>query len=116
MLNFLSQVEQNKRKTIQAVAALAEAGVITQWPLKMKYEDQEKPVAGLHRIDEAKLNSLEDEQFLKIRKAGALPIAYAQLLSMENIRMFEKLAKAQEGTAASDAGSFLGDDDVISFQ
>jgi hypothetical protein len=118
IMDFLSQVEQNKRKTIQAVDVLADAGIITQLPLKMRHKDREKPVAGLYRIDEAKLNSLDDEQFNKLRKAGALPIAYGQLLSMENIQVFEKLAKAQEGAAAKspDVGSFLGDDDVISFQ
>jgi hypothetical protein len=118
ILNFLSQIENNKRITIQAVAALAEAGVITEWPLKIKHGDQEKPVTGLYRIDEAKLNSLEDEQFTKLRKAGSLPIAYAQLLSMGNIQVFEKLAKAQRQAAVKtpDVGSFLGDDDVISFQ
>ncbi|MCA1785084.1 MAG: SapC family protein [Desulfobacteraceae bacterium] len=118
IFNFLSQIEKNKVQTARAVAALTDAGVITQWPLKIKHGDQEKPVTGLYRIDEAKLNSLDDEQFLKIRKAGALPIAYAQLLSMGNVQVFEKLAKAQEQAAVKtpDAGSFLGDDDVISFQ
>ena len=112
ILNFLNQVEQNK-------AATNVAGVITEWPLKIKDGDQEKPVTALYRIDEAKLNSLADEQFLKIRKAGALPIAYAQLLSMGNIQIFEKLAKVQEQSVVKtpDFGSFLlGDDDVISFQ
>jgi hypothetical protein len=118
VLNFLSQIEKNKIQTVRAVASLADAGVITEWPLKIKHGDQEKPVNGLYQIDEAKLNSLEDERFLKIRKAGALPIAYAQLPSMGNIQVFEKLAKAQEKLKGndSDAGSFLADDDVISFQ
>jgi len=118
IFNFLSQIEKNKIQTVRAVAVLAEAGVLTQWPLKIKQGDQEKPVTGLYRIDEAKLNSLDDEQFLKIRKAGALPTAYAQLLSMGNVQVFEKLAKVQQQAAGKtpDAGSFLGDDDVISFQ
>jgi hypothetical protein len=118
IMNFLNQVEQNKAATNLAVAALADAGVITEWPLKIKQGDQEKPVTGLYRIDEEKLNALDDAQFLKIRKAGALPIAYAQLLSMGNIQVFLKLAKAHEQAAVQtpDVGSFLGDDDVISFQ
>ncbi|MCA1793975.1 MAG: SapC family protein [Desulfobacteraceae bacterium] len=118
ILNFLNQVEQNRAATSVAVAALADAEVLTEWPLKIKDQDQEKPVTGLFQIDEAKLNFLEDEQFIKLRKSGSLPIAYAQLLSMGNIQVFEKLAKAQEQAAAQtpDVGSFLGDDDVISFQ
>jgi hypothetical protein len=118
ILNFLSQIEKNKIMTDRAVSALAEADVITDWSLKIQDGEQEKPVTGLYRIDEAKLNSLEDERFLKLRKTGGIPIAYAQLLSMGNIQVFEKLAKAQEQAASKtpDAGSFLADDDVISFQ
>jgi hypothetical protein len=120
IMDFLNQVEQNRALTNVSVAALAEAGVITEWPLKIKQGDQEKPVTGLYRIDEAKLNSLEDEQFLKIRKAGALPIAYAQLLSMNNIQMFNQLANVQaqmsQAQKLPDIKPMLGDDDMISFQ
>jgi hypothetical protein len=117
VMNFLNQVEQNRAATNRAVASLAEAGVITQWPLKIKDGDQEKPVTGLYRIEEARLNSLEDETFLKIRKAGALPIAYAQLLSMGNIQMFNQLAKAREQVKGNDPEIYpiLGNDDMISF-
>lgn len=118
ILNFLNQVEQNRAATNLAVAVLADAGIITEWPLKIKQGDQEKPVTGLFQIDEAKLNSLDDEQFLKLRKAGSLPLAYAQLLSMGNSQVFEKLVKVQQQAVAKtrDIGSFLGDDDIISFQ
>jgi hypothetical protein len=123
VMNFLNQVEQSRAATILEAASLAEADIITEWPLKIQDGDQEKSVTGLYRIDEAKLNTLEDETFLKIRKAGALPIAYAQLLSMGNIQIFEKLAKAQEQmnqaqmkTKTPDIQAILGDDDIISFQ
>jgi hypothetical protein len=120
ILNFLSQIEQNRAVTNQAVNALAEAGIITKWQLKIKDGDQEKPITGLYRVDEAKLNTLADESFLKLRKAGSLPIAYGQLLSMGNIQIFEKLStmhQARAGAAAEppDFNTFLGNDDVISF-
>ena len=117
IMNFLNQVEQNRAATHLAVASLAEAGVIMEWPLKIQDKDQEKPVTGLYRIDETKLNSLEDEKFLKIRRAGALPIAYAQLFSMGNIQNFAQLAKAQEQMKEKtpDIKPILGDDDMISF-
>jgi hypothetical protein len=123
ILNFLNQVEQNRAVTNVSVKALEEAGLITEWPLKIKDGDQEKPVTGLFRIDEAKLNALDDEGFLKIRKAGGLPIAYAQLLSMNNIQTLVQLAKARAQMAqarktsqAPDTGPAFGDDDMISFQ
>lgn len=121
VLNFLNQMEQNKTATNVAVAALADAGVITQWPLKIRQGDQEKPVTGLYRVDEAKLNSLDDGQFTKLRKAGSLPVAYAQLFSMGNISIFEKLAQIREKTQPKkdnmpdDMPNMLAGDDMISF-
>ncbi len=37
-------------------------------------------------IDENKLKGLDDEKFIELRKTGALPLIYAQLLSMGNWR------------------------------
>ncbi len=117
IMNFLNQVEQNRAATNLAVASLAEAGVVMEWPLKIQDKDQEKPVTGLYRIDETKFNALADETFLKVRKAGALPIAYAQLFSMGNIQNFAQLAKAQGQMKEKkqDIKPILGDDDMISF-
>jgi hypothetical protein len=91
--------------------------------LTIRDGDQEKPVTGLFRIDEARLNALDDEGFLKLRKAGGLSIAYAQLLSMNNIQMLAQLAEARAQMSqarktpqASDIGPAFGDDDMISFQ
>ncbi len=90
VLNFLQQIEQNRTVTDLAVAALQEAGCIAEWRLK------DTKVTGLYRTDEAGLNSLNDQAFLKLRKAGGLPIAYAQLFSMANIGVFDNLIKIRE--------------------
>jgi hypothetical protein len=123
ILNFLNQVEQNRTATNLAVASLAEAGVLTEWTLKIKDGDQEKTVTGLYRIDESKLNALEDEPFLKTRKAGALPIAYAQLLSMGNMQNLAQLAKVREQMAQAqrkekdpDIPTIFGGSDMFSFE
>jgi hypothetical protein len=68
-----------------AVSALAGAGLITEWSLKAKVGGEEKNITGLYRVDEEKLNTIDDETFLDLRKSRSLPIAYAQLLSMGNI-------------------------------
>ena len=57
------------------------------------------PVHGLFRLNEAALNALDDAAFLKIRKAGALPLAYLQLLSMDQMPVFERLNLAQKQLA-----------------
>jgi hypothetical protein len=113
IMNFLSQIEQNRAMTHQSVSALADAKVIEEWPLKIQYNDQKTPVSGLYRVDDAKLNALPDDRFLKLRRTGSLIIAYGQLMSMGNIRVFEKLAplhQAEENRAAGNP-----DDDLLSF-
>ena len=96
VLNLLNELERNRRATDIAVAALAGAGVIQPWPIKLKTEQGEQPApVGLYRVDEVALNALTDEAFLKLRKASALPIAYVQMLSMGQLSMFEHLARIQ---------------------
>ena len=95
ILNFLHQVEQNRTATDLAVAGLAEAGLMAPWPLTVSVDNQPRTVNGLCRVDEAKLNELDDESFLKLRKSGALPLAYMQLLSMGRVAVFQQLDQLQ---------------------
>ena len=54
----------------------------------------EREIGGLYRIDEKRLNELPAEEFEEIRKAGALPLIYSQLLSMQHLPILGKLAEA----------------------
>ena len=49
------------------MAALAQAGVIRPWQIKLKTDQGEQAISGLHRIDEAALRALPDDVFLKLR-------------------------------------------------
>lgn len=95
VIDFLTGIERSRKDTVAAVAALAEAGAITPWQIKRKTQQGEHAVEGLHRIDEAVLGTLSDEFFLKLRKASALPVAYAQLLSMGQLGIFDWLARVR---------------------
>ncbi len=86
VLDFLTKVEQNRTLTQGLVNALIEADVLELWKLK--------GVDNIFRMDRAKLNRLDGETFLSVRKS--LPIAYAQLFSMANIGMFEMLEKMRD--------------------
>lgn len=122
MLDFLGKLEAHKAATERAVAALADAELIVPWPIDVETPGGRKAVGGLHRIDEARLNALEDAAFLQLRTSGALAIAYAQLLSIGQLSVFQtlgelqaRLAKAQAKQQAAFAQSFaaLPSDDVI---
>jgi hypothetical protein len=93
VLEALTALERNRAPTELAVAALAQAGVIRPWQIRLKTEQGEHPVTGLHRVDEAALRALPDAVFLKLRETAALPIAYAQMLSVGQLGVFEHLAR-----------------------
>lgn len=103
VLDMLSQFEQSRLGTAAAVATLAAEGVIAPWKIKVQDGDKERIIGGLHRVDEVVLGGVSDEAFLRLRKAGALPIAYAQLLSMGQIAVFGQLAdiRRRVGQAAT---------------
>jgi hypothetical protein len=122
VLTFLTHQERSRTVTRERVADLAAAGLIQEWPLTVRINDREKKVLGLHRIDEAKLNALETGPFLDVRRA--LPIAYAQMLSMGHVMELEKMAQQyqmapQQQQMEDKTPDFLaafGDDDMISFE
>lgn len=103
VLDFLSQLEANRVVTGRAVVALSSAGVLTPWLLQVGSAESPKTVTGLQRIDEARLNALNDQSFLALRSAGTLAIAYAQMLSIGQISIFETLSKLQANISESHA-------------
>ena len=113
ILNFLAEVEGSRAATQVAVNALADADLITPWALNLKQGEEVVPVKGLFQVNDAALNKLDDEDFLAVRKAGGLPVAYAQLLSMNQLAVLERLGKLQgqileQQAAKSEATNLTG--------
>lgn len=124
-LNFLAQTEQNRISTQLALNAVVAAGLMQPWPITVQSGDQQVPVNGLFRIDEARLNELSDEAFLKLRAASAMPLIYAQLLSIGQLGLLDRLVAVQRDLALQhqqltqplgNLGGFtLGDDGDLKF-
>jgi hypothetical protein len=93
VLRLLEAVERNRHATSLAVQALAQAGVIVSWEIKIREGDKDVPVKGFHRIDEGALAGLDDAAFLKLRAAAALPLAYGQLISMHQLATLARLVE-----------------------
>ncbi|MDP1607472.1 MAG: SapC family protein [Rhodocyclaceae bacterium] len=93
VLNFLSQVANNRAATERLCDLLQQHQIIQPWPIKVQSETGEYAVAGLYRIDEAALNQLPAEAFIELRDNGALVLAYCQLLSMQHLPMLGNLAQ-----------------------
>lgn len=100
VLDFLGQVQSNRALTLRVCAVLAEHHLIQPWPIAVQSEDGERRLEGLYRIDEAALNALPTEAFATLRQAGALPVAYCQLLSMQHLQTLGKLADAHASAKA----------------
>jgi hypothetical protein len=119
MLNFLNSVEAARAVTQRAVDALTDAGLIIPWEINLQQGEEVVSVEGLFQVDNAALNKLDDEDFLTVRKAGGLPVAYAQLLSMNQTAVLERLgdlqgqilAQTAEPEAANLTGFSLSEDE-----
>lgn len=76
--------------------ALKEAGVLEPATLTIGSGEKDKPgrnITGFLVVNEAKLRALDAAAIEKLHKANALGIAYAQLLSMSNLRTINSAAK-----------------------
>ena len=95
VLKLLSDTETSRLVTQRLVDALQDANLIQPWLLNLQQGEQTIPVQGLYRIDEAALNALPGDAYLSLRKTGALPLAYAQLFSMNQLALLPKAARMQ---------------------
>ena len=100
--SFLGQAAGSLLELETASGVLAKAGVIEPWPISITTEQGDRVVEGLHRISEAALNALSDEAFGELRRAGALAVVYAQLLSMGNLSDLGRLAQMRAEADAAE--------------
>ena len=96
LMDFMTRLQGSRTGTDLAMAALAEAGVIEQWPFEVQFNERKTSIDALYRVNEAALAGLDDAAFLRLRKSGALPLAYAQLLSMGQNARFDQLLRLRQ--------------------
>lgn len=99
ILGFVNQIEQNRALTTTACAALQRHHLFRPWVITLHTENGEKQITGLFQINQELLNGLSDEGLLELRRAGALPVAYCQMLSMQHLPMLERLTEVHARAA-----------------
>ena len=99
VLNFLTQIEQNRVATTAACAALQKHQLIRPWPVTLKTDAGEQQIAGLFQLDEAALLRLPADALFELVQAGALPVAYCQALSMQHLPLLGQLIGAHAHAA-----------------
>lgn len=100
ILGLLEQIEGSRKQTVAACASLKKHNLIQPWPITVKNENGDQQISGLFRVDESALNHLSAEALHEISQAGALPIAYCQMLSMQHLSYLGELAVAHAQVAA----------------
>lgn len=94
LMGFLVEVRKGISDNRMLCSLLDKCGVIVPWPLTLKYDDKEMAVNGLYKISEEKLRALPESDIKTLNEQGALGLAYAQLISMQNIQKIVQLAVA----------------------
>ena len=124
MIGFLEQLHVNGLGTQKAIDLMASFDLIVPWEIKVKQsEEKEVPVEGVFKIDEVKLNQLDDSNWLALKNVGAMPVIYGQLLSMHNLGTLIQILKHKVNKRSSkpittdNLQTFFGEDenDALNF-
>lgn len=117
VLDVLKANHGKHRATQKALAALNTAQLIVPWPEHFS-TSMGLQLQGLHMIDEKALAQLDDQAFLNLRSAQALPLAYALNLSLQQVHLLDRLARLNPGHTAVTENLdtvFGNDDEELSF-
>ncbi len=96
ILDFLKLVGDQDVVIARAVAAIADAGLFVPWDIELRNEVGKRVrVTGLHQVSREAFDALDDEAFLTLRRAGALPLIYGHWFSQRNISELERLMREQ---------------------
>lgn len=88
VLSFNVVYQQDAKRTQTALEALQQSGVLEPGGLQRRTaaDTEVKTFTGFLVVNEKKLMDLPDEQIIKLQRSGGLGLAYAQMLSMRNVK------------------------------
>ena len=119
--DLLSRLFDNGVMTKAVLGLLSDLELIT--PLEIKLKDLRGEVSsfqGMFRIDEEKLSQCDDESWLQLKNAGAIPLIYGHLWSLGHIQSLADILRVKDQqTELTDRDSlnfmFDGEDDHLNF-
>jgi hypothetical protein len=114
-LALLGFIEREHVTTRNACALLAKHEVLEPWPLHYQDGANVTPINGLLRVSEARLNALDAAALHELREAGALLLAYCQLLSIPQVHQLAKLQASKPQPGQAPALNLSDNNGVISF-
>ena len=102
-----------KQQTQNALKALIEAKVLMPWPEGL-VEKHEMAIDGLLTLNEKALAQLPDEDYLALRKVGAIALGYALSFSLNQLHLIGRLKRLngkKQAVDQVDLEKFFGEDD-----
>jgi hypothetical protein len=117
-IKLLERLQKRAAATRQLVQALRTAGVLVERAVTIRLgEGEVRKLSGMQVVDETRLNDLSDEAFKVVRQRGALPLAYAHLLSWANFRQGPIGGKYPDlgARAGGKDAPFVFDDGILRF-
>ncbi|MFW6415704.1 MAG: SapC family protein [Thermodesulfobacteriota bacterium] len=106
-IDLLRNQAPNPNRDNPVLQAIGASGVLKPWPATFE---------GLHQVDPRALGGLGAEDFLHLRDNNALPVLYAQLMSMPRINRVKNLARRKQKMSEKKRIDWkLSDDDILSF-
>lgn len=114
---LLQQMQKVIPRTIELVKTLENAGILVERTVTITKADHTNQITGFRMIDEKLLNALPDAAFLDLRRAGALPLVYAHLLSWANLRQGPIAGKYPDLISKAGKGDvpFLFENETVDF-
>ena len=86
LTQFLQHVYAGRVQADRICKVFNEFDLIKPWEITINSDDGlPQKIEGLYCINEAKLNNLDDNELFILKNAGALAVAYCQLLSMQHL-------------------------------
>lgn len=91
---FLLQWQQGREQAAILATALVATGLLKPWPQPFAAD------LAIWQVDEAALEKLAGRSLLRLRRLGALPLIYAQLISKPNVLAWLTAAESRPEPAA----------------
>jgi hypothetical protein len=81
-LQFCLAYSRAQQSTSVLCRAIEEAGILVERVAEVRMPGGTNKIRGFRIVNETALNQLPDEQWLKLRQSGVLPLIYTHLMSM----------------------------------
>src|SRR6185369_12011765 len=98
---LLAEYEADLDRTAQMCAGLARLQLLEPFALELHAGEQPLKLAGMYRVDEAKLRDLKPASHKVLVSKGFMGLVYAHLHSLENFRRLAARQSAQRAAAAA---------------